>query len=232
MRPEAVADSPYWALVKEAERWPADLIVVGSHGRSALGRLILGSVSQHVVSHAPCSVHIGRRHCAGEENKGAVKATAEEPPRIIVAVDGSAGSWAAVDAVASRHWPVGTQFRVVTAVDLRLASLVNCYGTHLATDDPADTLRCRADEAARQLRDAGLSSVPVLLPGDPKYALPGEAARWEADVIFLGAKGHTALQRFLLGSVSAAVAARSLCSVEVVRPRAPADEQVHGSNRG
>ena len=37
VRPEAVADSPYWALVQEAERWPADLVVVGSHGRSALG---------------------------------------------------------------------------------------------------------------------------------------------------------------------------------------------------
>jgi nucleotide-binding universal stress UspA family protein len=222
VRAEAVADSPYWALLKEAERWPADLVVVGSHGRSALGRLILGSVSQHVLSHAPCSVRIGRCRGDGAESGEQAKATSDEPARIIVAVDGSAGSWAAVEAVAARHWPVGTQFRVVTAVDLRLASLVNCYGTELATDDPADTLRCHADAAARRLKEAGLSAVPVVLPGDPKYALPGEAARWEADAIVLGAKGHTALQRFLLGSVSAAVAARSRCSVEVVRPRTPA----------
>ena len=73
-----------------------------------------------------------------------------------------------------------------------------------------------------RLKEAGLAAAPVLVPGDPKYALPGEASRWEADAIFLGAKGHSALQRFLLGSVSAAVAARALCSVEVVRPPAPA----------
>src|SRR6476660_7409735 len=66
VRTEAVADSPYWALLKEAERWPADLLVVGAHGRSALGRLILGSISQHVVGHAPCSVHVGRRRGEGE----------------------------------------------------------------------------------------------------------------------------------------------------------------------
>jgi nucleotide-binding universal stress UspA family protein len=167
-------------------------------------------------------VHIGRAHCASEETAEVAKSKPGEPPRIIVGVDGSAGSWAAVEAVAARHWPAGTQFRVVTAVDLRLASLVNCYGTHLASDDPADALCCHAAAAARRLRDKGLVAEPALLPGDPKYALPGEAARWEADAIFLGAMGHTALRRFLLGSVSAAVAARAPCSVEVVRPRAPA----------
>src|SRR3954468_5845096 len=89
VRSEAVADSPYWALLKEAERWPADLIVVGSHGRSALGRLMLGSGSQHVLGHAPCSVRIGRCHGTGEEaaERADAKAKAKEPPRIILAVD-------------------------------------------------------------------------------------------------------------------------------------------------
>src|SRR4051794_13124950 len=112
VRPEAVADSPYWALLTEAERWPADLIVVGSHGRSALGRLILGSVSQHVLSHAPCSVHIGRCRGAGVDGGDEATGQVREPPRIIVAVDGSEHSGAAVRAVASRPWPLGTTFRV------------------------------------------------------------------------------------------------------------------------
>jgi hypothetical protein len=46
---EARADSPAWGLVKKADEWKPDLLVVGSHGRSALGRLILGSVSQKVL---------------------------------------------------------------------------------------------------------------------------------------------------------------------------------------
>jgi nucleotide-binding universal stress UspA family protein len=53
--------------------------------------------------------------------------------------------------------------------------------------------------------------------GDPKRVLLDEAESWDADCIFVGATGLSGLDRFLLGSVSAAVAARTHCSAEVVR---------------
>jgi len=59
----------------------------------------------------------------------------------------------------------------------------------------------------------------LVVDGDPKALLPREAERWQADSIFVGARGVRGVERFLLGSVSAAVAARAPCSVEVVRPR-------------
>jgi nucleotide-binding universal stress UspA family protein len=52
---------PRSAIVDEAEEWGADLIVVGSHGRSGLTRWLLGSVAQAVVGHARCSVEVVRR---------------------------------------------------------------------------------------------------------------------------------------------------------------------------
>jgi nucleotide-binding universal stress UspA family protein len=55
VRPEAEAVRN---ILDVARRWPADLIVVGSHGRSALQKLIYGSVSEAVVRHAPCSVEV------------------------------------------------------------------------------------------------------------------------------------------------------------------------------
>ena len=51
---------PGTEIIQEAEGWPADLIIVGSHGHRGLKRILLGSVAQYVVNHAPCSVQIAR----------------------------------------------------------------------------------------------------------------------------------------------------------------------------
>ena len=53
---------PREALVEAARTSGADLLVVGSHGRSGLSKLLMGSVSSHVVAHAPCSVLVVRHH--------------------------------------------------------------------------------------------------------------------------------------------------------------------------
>lgn len=58
-------ESPKVAIVEEAEQWKPDLLVVGSHGYGAIKRFLLGSVSQGVSLHAPCSVEIVRRPHAG-----------------------------------------------------------------------------------------------------------------------------------------------------------------------
>lgn len=59
---------PRSEIINEAEAWPADLIVVGSHGYTGVKRWLLGSVAQSVVSHAPCSVEIVRSTSNRESN--------------------------------------------------------------------------------------------------------------------------------------------------------------------
>jgi nucleotide-binding universal stress UspA family protein len=66
VRSAILEGDPGEALVKEAERAKADLLVVGSHAYGPFKRLVLGSVSQHVAAHAPCSVEIVR--CAHGED--------------------------------------------------------------------------------------------------------------------------------------------------------------------
>ena len=53
-------DRPYQVILHDAEEWQADLIVVGSHGRSGFDRVVMGSVSEAVALHAKCSVEIIR----------------------------------------------------------------------------------------------------------------------------------------------------------------------------
>jgi nucleotide-binding universal stress UspA family protein len=56
-----VEGDPREALIEVARREFVDLIVVGSHGRTGLQKLLMGSVASHIVSHAPCSVLVVRR---------------------------------------------------------------------------------------------------------------------------------------------------------------------------
>ncbi len=56
-----VVSDPRTALLEAARSLPADLIVVGSHGRTGIQKLLLGSVASHIVTHAPCSVLVVRR---------------------------------------------------------------------------------------------------------------------------------------------------------------------------
>ena len=67
---ETLNGPPREVILDQAERWKADLIVMGSHGYGAWKRLLLGSVSQAVVSHAPCSVEVVHRR----ENENDAKA--------------------------------------------------------------------------------------------------------------------------------------------------------------
>jgi nucleotide-binding universal stress UspA family protein len=214
VRAEAVADTAHSALVARASDWRADLVVTGSQGRSTLGRLFLGSVSQQVVHHAPCSVRIGRR--------GPDDARPREPRvRVVLGFDGSLGAATAASAVAARAWPGGSEVLAVGVLDARV--LLN----HLDLAPPAGAERGAAaasaglteslTEVCEDLRRAGLAATSVVLDGDPKKVLPAEAERIGADCIVVGAKGHTRLERVLLGSVSSALAARSPCSVEIVR---------------
>lgn len=73
--------------------------------------------------------------------------------------------------------------------------------------------------AVRQLRKAGFKTSEIVEVGDPKITIVDHAAKWRADLIVLGSHGWKGLGRFLMGSVSEAVARHAGCSVEVVRSR-------------
>ena len=207
IRTDACADSPAWAIVKTAEALLPDLIVVGSHNHSVLGRLVLGSVAQRVLAEARCSVRIARpTHAA----PGA-------PVRLLVGIDGSAGADAAVYSVARRKWPPASEARLVAVLDPTLTGAVAASGVN---SDVKAGVGGFVDDAVAMLATAGLLTSTEVSPGDPKRVLVDEAERWGADCIFVGASGLRGFDRFVIGSVSTAVATRARCAVEVVRAAA------------
>jgi nucleotide-binding universal stress UspA family protein len=72
-------------------------------------------------------------------------------------------------------------------------------------------------KATETLRKPGLIVTPALEEGDPKSKIIDLANEWRADLIVVGSHGRKGLDRFLLGSVSEAVARHAHCSVEIVR---------------
>jgi nucleotide-binding universal stress UspA family protein len=205
---EAGIGSPGSEIIAKADEWRPDLIVVGSHGRTALGQMFFGSVSQKVINEARCSVRVAR----GRIIEPYV------PARIIVGVDGSEEADAAVEEIASRDWPDGSVVRIV-----------NSAWTIPPTSDPGtavnfaewiaqetERVKVAAEGAAEKLRSAGLKVSIVVKEQEPKALLCSEADELMADCIFVGSRGMGRLDRFLIGSVSSGVAARAHCSVEVV----------------
>ena len=209
--------APASAITQRAAAWRANLIVVGSHGATALKRLILGSVSQRVLGEARCSVRVGRNP---ELRDDLGIPLADEPPRILLAIEEPSNSAAAVDAVVTRSWPAGTCVRVVTVAAETVLHVVAARSARLPSDPAPDALTFfheRVETVAKDLQEAGLDTGCAVLEGEAAPALIREAERWGADCIILGAQCHSPIDQLFQHSVSGAVAAGAHCSVEVVR---------------
>jgi nucleotide-binding universal stress UspA family protein len=202
---ECRGDSPAWAIIQKANEWKPNLVIVGSHGRTVLSDLFLGSVSQKVITETSCSVRVARS--GTDQGRSTV--------RIVIGVDGSAGAEAAVRAVAQRSWPAGSEVRLVAALDPMIATALQ-WVEGGAPDERA-WMSKRVDGSVELLRASGMTATTVIKKGDPKKMLPDEARRWNADCVFVGASGLRGIGRLLLGSVSSSVVTRAHRSVEVVR---------------
>jgi nucleotide-binding universal stress UspA family protein len=207
---------PKTVVVDHAGETGADFIVLGSHEESDVMRFLLGSVARAVVRNAPCSVEIVRPG----RGAGAMK--------VLLATDGSLCSLEAARSVASRPWPAGSEFRVISVVELSPAWFRKPYPAYLdhkAMEDLRGEAMKRAQDAvaaAEQIvADAGLPETgTVLVPSAAaREMIFQEAAEWGADLIVAGSHGRRGASRFLLGSVSEPVAFHAKCSVEIIRPK-------------
>ncbi len=190
-------------IIRKADEWHADLIVVGSQNRSAVGRFFLGSVSQKIVIEANCSVRVAR--------SGDAKIDKNAARRIVAGIDNSESRDPIIETIAQRHWTPDTEVLVLTGIEAFAEARISA-GMQL------DSLDRVQSAAAARLNAVGLKASTVIKGSDARNELLVEAEKWNADCIFVGTRDiRGTLDRFLIGSVSAGVAANAPCSVEVVR---------------
>lgn len=142
--------------------------------------------------------------------------------KILLAMDGSDYSHAALQSVISRPWPADTTVKILNVVEP--PSLL--MGREMGGYDPEfeavwTALREQAKDlvgkAAEKVRAAKLQVSTDLVEGDPKSQIIDVANQWHADMIVVGSHGRSGLGRFLLGSVSQDVVRHAHCSVEIIR---------------
>jgi nucleotide-binding universal stress UspA family protein len=145
--------------------------------------------------------------------------------KILLAIDESKSSEAAVRNVKEMAWPPGTEVKVLNVVEPPSLLL----GREMSGPDPEfeavwnalrDQAKALVGKATEALRKPGMIVTPALEEGDPKSRILDLAKEWPADLIVVGSHGRKGLSRFLLGSVSDAVARHAHCSVHIVRTSA------------
>jgi nucleotide-binding universal stress UspA family protein len=189
----------------------ADVLVVGSRGLGGFKGLLLGSVSQQVVTHAPCPTIV----VPAPGTRPTSAASGARP--IVVGVDRSRNSAAALEWAAEWARGSGAPIRVVSV--WRHEPMV-ASSTHPGVGWPADThLHAEAQRELEAFVKASDLPADVTLEartreGEPARILLEEAA--DADLLVVGARGHGGFLGLLLGSVATAVVQHCPCPVAVI----------------
>jgi nucleotide-binding universal stress UspA family protein len=194
-----VAATPGAGLHRQAEEQGADLLVVGSCGRSALGRAMLGDDTRAALNGAPCAVAIATRGYATS-------------PRLIakvgVAYNGSPESESALASARELAAPLEASVYALEVVSLPSYAFTGVIAPPMG--DSIDALLTEAKERMGQLAD---------VQGDAVYGIAGEelaAFGNGLDLLVVGSRGYGPIKRLVLGSTSAYLEHHARCSLLVL----------------
>lgn len=205
----AVGD-PVDITIAAAREHGAELIVVGSHGRTGIKRFLLGSVAERIVRNAPISVLVARGD--GTVPFASVLVASDFGPLAATALAQAqrlSAATARVTVVHAWHYPsggwslaaLGERSHAIEALESAL------------TDPP----RSRGEALVKAEADAGRTVGFRLLHGQAAEVVTDLATAEHADLIAIGTHGRHGVRRILLGSVAAAVVRHAACSVLVAR---------------
>lgn len=172
-----------------------DLAILGASQSSWLGHLLLGSVNNHVLHHAPCPVLIAHKAPSGSG-------------QVLVAIDGSAESLAAMNLATRLLDPRRCTMTVATSVVIPMMVMpIYAPGPIVPYPSQSSDVAFKqawelVEQAAEEIRREGFTATAAVLEGSPVPQLLKEAENLAADLVVLGSRGLGAVRRSVLGSVS------------------------------
>jgi len=197
----------YRALAGEIDRHAPDLIVMGTHGRSGLDRLLMGSLTDKILRHAPCDVVTVR-------SDARLPAPGRGLERILVPVDFSQPSKRALEAAQALGQATGARATVLhvmsTVVPAHYAASVN-------SSFELDPHLLSAAEGTLRAWTTGQDVDLALGEGLASVEIPRLADERGVDLIVMGTRGLTGLEHVLVGSVTERVCRTAKVPVLVVK---------------
>jgi nucleotide-binding universal stress UspA family protein len=203
-------------ILAQAGRLPADLIVMGTHGRSGFERLMLGSVTEKVLRKARPPVLTVPR--ATPTDALAARLPFE---RILCAMDFSDCAMSAFGYARALAEESGARLGVVHVIELAPPAYDPLVGPAIDLPGYRQVCEIASRERLHNVIPAAVHSTlavdEVIANGKPHHEILRVASEWAADLVVLGLHGHNVVDRMLFGSTVEPVVRRAECPVLTVR---------------
>ncbi len=205
---------PVHTILDHAGALPADLLVIGSHGRSGLSRVVLGSVAEEVIARASCPVLTIPPHAPA-----AVPARRSLFSHLLCAFDYSPGARAATAYAVSLAQHLGSEMTLLyvreQSFEDTLPPSEDEYGD--TTEQVRELERRAAERLAREIPPGACGAEAIVAIGEPAVQILRQGRARGADLIVMGVERRGAVDRMLFGSTTRAVIREATCPVLTLR---------------
>ena len=184
------SEEPYEDIVRHASKNNVDMIIMGTHGKTEMKRLMMGSVTALVIGHAPCKILVLPLNAK------------VECKNVLIATDGSKYSEAAASEALGIAKRCGSSLIVMSVA---------------SSDEELASAKDNVNKVVEAAEKEGIKTVPVVTTGMPYEAIIETSKQKKADFIIVGSHGRTGLARLLMGSVTERVIGLSESAVLVVK---------------
>lgn len=203
---------PSQAVQTVAQSTAADLVVVGTHGRTGLDHVLIGSTAERVVRMAPCPV------LAVKVDKGERGATATVGiKRIVVPIDLSSCSLDALEYATQFAKHIGASITILHAMEPVAYGLDFSLSHAKEWKRQREYLEERLTVLTACLTSSGVKTDHVLKPGVPADSITSYVTQQRYDLMIMGTHGRRGISHILVGSIAGAMLRHAPCPVLTVR---------------